>query len=201
MASTGPSIDGCWGGGFPARYPDVDPLRYIVVVGALATNVIGSGSRSVPKARLCGSLSSRTIYAPVKQSVARLFARQRNVGFKRVVMIDEAKADRLWGSPQRDSPVIAGAALEAIVAVYVPTNHLYLGDIVDPRPRASRSSGTSALKTGSGSPDRRHGAACPGVLLIRPLSRTAFRTSGLIRTLRRAPGLLARGFVRAERWS
>ena len=72
----------------------------------------------------------RTIYAPVKQLVVGVLAGQRvrvQAGGD-----DRGRAARLRaGLPDaRSSRSIAGRGPEALLAVYVPTNHLYLGDIV-----------------------------------------------------------------------
>ena len=71
----------------------------------------------------------RTIYAPVKQLVAA-FSPDNESGFKRVVMVEDARRGYALGFLTGSSRSIAGSGPEALLAVYVPTNHLYLGDIV-----------------------------------------------------------------------
>ena len=51
-------------------------------------------------------------------------------GFKRVVMIEDAKRGYVLGFVTREFTVERGRGPEPLLAVYVPTNHLYLGDIV-----------------------------------------------------------------------
>src|SRR5882757_8291842 len=62
----------------------------IVLVGALATNVIGRRFVQRGEGYLLRVPVFRTIYAPVKQLVVA-FSPDNEFGFKRVVMIDDAK--------------------------------------------------------------------------------------------------------------
>jgi uncharacterized membrane protein len=71
----------------------------------------------------------RTIYAPVKQLLAS-FSPDNESGFKRVAMIEDARRGFVLGFLTREFTVDLGQGPEPFVAVYVPTNHLYLGDIV-----------------------------------------------------------------------
>jgi uncharacterized membrane protein len=71
----------------------------------------------------------RTIYAPVKQLIVA-FSPDNESGFKRVVMVEDPKRGYLLGFLTREFTVDRGRGPEAMLAVYVPTNHLYLGDIV-----------------------------------------------------------------------
>jgi uncharacterized membrane protein len=71
----------------------------------------------------------RTIYAPVKQLVAA-FSPDNEAGFKRVVLVDDPRRGSVLGFLTREFYVDRGGGPEAVVAVYVPTNHLYLGDVV-----------------------------------------------------------------------
>jgi len=79
----------------------------------------------------------RSIYAPVKQLVVA-FSPDNEFGFKRVVLVQDAHHGYMLGFLTREFTVDRGQGPEALVAVYVPTNHLYLGEIVIcPRDRAS----------------------------------------------------------------
>ena len=71
----------------------------------------------------------KTIYAPVKQLVVA-FSPDNEYGFKRVVMIDDPGRGFVLGFQTKEFTVDRGQGLESLVAVYVPTNHLYLGDVV-----------------------------------------------------------------------
>ena len=101
----------------------------IVLVGVLATNVIGKRVLKRAEDYLLHVPVFRTIYAPVKQLVFA-FSPHNESGFKRVVMIEDAKRGFALGFLTREFTVERGRGPEALLAVYVPTNHLYLGDIV-----------------------------------------------------------------------
>jgi uncharacterized membrane protein len=108
----------------------------VVLVGALATNVIGRRILQRGEHYLLRVPIFRTIYAPVKQLVVA-FSPDNEFGFKRVVLL-EGSQNFVLGFLTREFTVDRGTGPEALLAVYVPTNHLYLGDIVIcPRDRAS----------------------------------------------------------------
>jgi len=101
----------------------------IVLVGALARNVVGRRVLQRAEAGLLRVPVFRTIYSPVKQLVDA-FSPDNAAGFKRVVMVDDPKRGFLLGFVTREFTVDRGQGPVALMAVYVPTNHLYLGDIV-----------------------------------------------------------------------
>jgi len=101
----------------------------VLLVGAFATNVIGRRLLQRGEGILLRVPVFRTIYAPVKQLVVA-FSPDNESGFKRVVMIEDSKRGLALGFLTREFTVDRGRGPEALVAVYVPTNHLYLGDIV-----------------------------------------------------------------------
>ena len=101
----------------------------IAVVGALATNVIGRRLLARAEGYLLRVPVFRTIYAPVKQLVLA-FSPDNEFGFKRVVLIEDAKRGFSLGFLTREFTIDRGQGPEDFLAVYVPTNHLYLGDIV-----------------------------------------------------------------------
>jgi len=101
----------------------------IVLVGALATNVIGRRVLERAEGWLLRVPLFRTIYSPVKQLV-EAFSPQNEFGFKRVVLVEDAKRGFVLGFLTREFAVDRGRGPEPLLAVYVPTNHLYLGDIV-----------------------------------------------------------------------
>ena len=70
----------------------------------------------------------RTIYAPVRQLVVA-FSPDNEYGFKRVVLIEDPKRGIVFGFLTKEFTVDRGSGPEPLVAVYVPTNHLYLGDV------------------------------------------------------------------------
>ncbi len=103
----------------------------VLVVGALATNVIGKQILQRTERYLLMVPVFRTIYAPVKQLVVA-FSPDNEHGFKRVVLVEDASRGFLLGFLTREFTVDrgTGAGPEAMLAIYVPTNHLYLGDII-----------------------------------------------------------------------
>jgi len=102
----------------------------IMLVGAFATNVIGRRVLQRGEEWLLRVPVFRTIYAPVKQLIVA-FSPDNASGFKRVVMIEDPKrGGYVLGFLTREFTVDRGRGPEALLAVYVPTNHLYLGDIV-----------------------------------------------------------------------
>lgn len=109
----------------------------VLAVGVLATNVIGKRVLQRAERYLLMVPVFRTIYAPVKQLVVA-FSPDNEYGFKRVVLVEDPARGFLLGFLTKEFTVDRGAGPEPMVAVYVPTNHLYLGDvIICPRERAS----------------------------------------------------------------
>jgi uncharacterized membrane protein len=79
----------------------------------------------------------KTIYAPVKQLVAA-FSPDNEAGFKKVVVVEDPRRGLILGFLTKEFTLDRGRGAEPVIAVYVPTNHLYLGDIfVYPREQAS----------------------------------------------------------------
>jgi uncharacterized membrane protein len=101
----------------------------IMLVGVVATNVIGRRLLQRTEEILLRVPVFRTIYAPVKQLVIA-FSPDNESGFKRVVLIEHATRGYVIGFLTKEFTVERGSGREALIAVYVPTNHLYLGDIV-----------------------------------------------------------------------
>ena len=101
----------------------------IMLVGVIATNVIGRKFLQRGEEILLRVPVFRTIYAPVKQLVIA-FSPDNESGFKRVVLIEHASRGYAIGFLTKEFSVDRGNGREALIAVYVPTNHLYLGDIV-----------------------------------------------------------------------
>ena len=101
----------------------------ILLVGVVATNVIGKRLLQRAENVLLRVPVFRTIYAPVRQLVIA-FSPDNESGFKRVVLIEDARRGYTMGFLTKEFTVERGGDVRALVAVYVPTNHLYLGDIV-----------------------------------------------------------------------
>jgi uncharacterized membrane protein len=101
----------------------------VLTVGAVATNVIGRRLLARAEGWLMLIPVFRTIYAPVKQLVVA-FSPDAEVGFKRVVMVEDPQRGWVMGFLTKEFTVDRGQGAEAMIAVYVPTNHIYLGDVV-----------------------------------------------------------------------
>jgi uncharacterized membrane protein len=101
----------------------------IILVGAFARNVIGRRVLQVLERALVRVPLFGKIYAPIKQLVAA-FNPDSETGFKRVVMVEAADGRFALGFLTREFTADRGKGPEVLLAVFLPTNHLYLGDIV-----------------------------------------------------------------------
>src|SRR5262245_23103832 len=101
----------------------------IVVAGAVARNVIGRRVLARGEAWLLKIPVFKTIYSPVKQLLAA-FAPDNEASFKRVVMVEDPRRGYALGFQTREFTVDRGNGPEPLIAVYLPTNNLYLGDVV-----------------------------------------------------------------------
>jgi uncharacterized membrane protein len=109
----------------------------VLVVGTLATNVLFKQALQRAEAFLLRVPVFKTVYSPVKQLIAA-FNPENEAGFKRVVLVEHPRGALVLGFLTREFAIDRGRGPEALVAVYVPTNHLYLGDVlVFPRDRVS----------------------------------------------------------------
>ena len=111
-------------------------LLVVLTVGVVATNVLGRRLLARAEGWLMLIPVFRTIYSPVKQLIVA-FSPESETGFKRVVMVEDPSRGWVMGFLTKEFEVDRGAGPETLMAVYVPTNHLYLGDVVFyPRERA-----------------------------------------------------------------
>lgn len=101
----------------------------VFLVGTLATNVIGKRVLQRTESYLTRVPIFRTIYAPVKQLVVA-FAPDNEYGFKRVALVEDTARGYVLGFLTKEFAVDRGRGPETLVAIYVPTNHLYLGDVI-----------------------------------------------------------------------
>ena len=114
----------------------VTTMLVVLAVGAFATNVIGRRVLNRAESWLMMIPVFRTIYAPVKQLVVA-FSPDNEYGFKRVVLVEDSAHRWVMGFLTKEFTVDRGKGPETLIAVYVPTNHLYIGDVVVfPRERA-----------------------------------------------------------------
>ena len=99
----------------------------LLVIGTLATNVFGKRVLEQVETYLLKIPVFRTIYAPVKQLTTAL-SPDNKYGFKRVVLIEDPERGYVLGFLTKEFILDRGRGRESLLAVYVPTNHLYLGD-------------------------------------------------------------------------
>lgn len=107
----------------------VTTAALILAVGIVATNVIGKRLLQRAEGYLMRVPVFRTVYSPVKQMVAA-FSPDSQYGFKKVALVEDPRRGRVMGFLTKEFTVDVGRGPEPMAAVYVPTNHLYLGDLV-----------------------------------------------------------------------
>jgi uncharacterized membrane protein len=101
----------------------------VLLVGVVATNVVGKRVLQRAESWLLHIPLFKTVYAPVKQLVAA-FSPDNEYGFKRVVLVENDGRGFVLGFLTREFTLQRPDGPETLVAVYVPTNHLYLGDVL-----------------------------------------------------------------------
>ena len=101
----------------------------VLLVGVTATNMVGKRVLQRAEAGLLHIPLFKTVYAPVKQLVAA-FSPDNEYGFKRVVLVQEPGRGYVLGFLTREFTLQRVDGVDTLLAVYIPTNHLYLGDIV-----------------------------------------------------------------------
>ena len=101
----------------------------IMLVGIVATNVFGRRVLTRAEEILLHVPVFKTIYSPLKQLIAA-FSPENESGFRRVVLIEHAARGYSIGFLTKEFTVDRGKGPEPMLAVYVPTNNLYLGDVV-----------------------------------------------------------------------
>ena len=147
----------------------------VLLIGVVATNVIGRRLLQRADTYLARIPVFRTVYSPVKQLVAA-FSPDNEQGFKKVAIVEDHRRGRLLGFVTKEFALDLGRGEEPVVAVFVPTNHLYLGDLVIvPResvsfPDMAVEDGVRAILTG--------GMALPAVLRGQPAAGRAPEASG-----------------------
>src|SRR5262245_51129824 len=104
-------------------------MVFVLAAGATATNVFGRRVLQRSEDLLLHVPLFKTVYAPVKQLISA-FSPDNELGFKRMVLIEDQARGYMLGFLTREFTVDRGSGPETMLAVYVPTNHLYLGDVV-----------------------------------------------------------------------
>ena len=101
----------------------------IMLVGVVATNVLGRRLLVRGEELLLRVPVFKTIYSPLKQLIAA-FSPESETGFKRVVLVEHATRGYAIGFLTKEFMLDRGQGREPMLAVYVPTNNLYLGDVI-----------------------------------------------------------------------
>jgi len=101
----------------------------VLAIGTLAMNVFTRRVLQQGEAILLRVPVFRTVYAPLKQLMAA-FSPDNEMGFKRVVLVEDASRGFVLGFLTKEFALERGDGPEPMVAIYVPTNHLYLGDVI-----------------------------------------------------------------------
>ena len=100
----------------------------VLLVGVVASNVLGKRLLGQAEGLLARIPVFRTIYSPVRQLLAA-FSPDNESGFKRVVLAKDACGGLRLGFVTKEFVFDTGAGPQPYAAVYVPTNNLYLGDV------------------------------------------------------------------------
>ena len=100
----------------------------MLIVGAVATNVLGRRLVERAEKYLMRVPIFKTVYAPVKQLMLA-FSPDNEYGFKRVVIVEDLERGFVLGFLTKEFDLDRGLGAERLMAIYVPTNHIYLGDI------------------------------------------------------------------------
>ena len=103
-------------------------LAVVLLVGVLATSGLGGRVLRRGEDYLMRLPIFRAVYGPVKQLVAA-FSPGSQIGFRQVVLIDDPRRGLVIGFLTKRFVLDRGSGPEKLVAVYVPTNHIYFGDI------------------------------------------------------------------------
>ena len=112
-------------------------ILLVLLMGIFATNVVGRRILGWLDILLFRIPIFRNVYSAVKQ-LLNAFSPDNQVAFKEFVIVpNREKGNYCFGFLTGEVALqrVSGES-EPLVAVYVPTNHLYLGDIVLVRPEA-----------------------------------------------------------------
>ena len=108
----------------------VAALTVVIVVGVVATTVVGGKILARGEELLTRIPLFKDIYVPVKQLIGA-FSPENESGFKKVVLVRHPQGGSLrLGFLTREFEMNdADGQAVRWAAVYLPTNHLYLGDV------------------------------------------------------------------------
>jgi uncharacterized membrane protein len=101
----------------------------IFLVGVVATNVVGRRVLSWGEVLLRRVPIFGRVYHAVKD-LLDAFSPQRRSGFREFVVVEHPREGIYTYGFRTGEVRVEGTKPETLVTVYVPTNHLYLGDII-----------------------------------------------------------------------
>jgi len=106
-------------------------ILLVLLMGVFATNVVGRRTLGWLDGLLYRIPIFRNVYSAMKQ-LLNAFSPDNQVAFKEFVLVpNREKGSYSFGFLTGEVALQRGSGeTEPLVAVYVPTNHLYLGDIV-----------------------------------------------------------------------
>ncbi len=106
-------------------------ILLVLLMGVFATNVVGRRTLGWLDGLLYRIPIFRNVYSAVKQ-LLNAFSPDNQVAFKEFVLVpNREKGSYSFGFLTGEVALQRGSGeTEPLVAVYVPTNHLYLGDIL-----------------------------------------------------------------------
>jgi uncharacterized membrane protein len=104
-------------------------IAIIFVIGLLATNVVGRRVLQWGEGLIRWVPLVRRVYPTVKDFVDA-FSPARRSGFREFVVVEHPREGCYTYAFLTGDIHVEGAKPENLVTVFVPTNHLYLGDIV-----------------------------------------------------------------------
>lgn len=104
-------------------------LVLILLIGTIATNVVGRRVLQWVERILLALPFFKRIYPAVKQLVDS-FSPQKRSAFKEFVLVEHPRKGEYSFAFLTGSVTVEGEPTQELVAAFVPTNNLYLGDIV-----------------------------------------------------------------------
>ncbi len=128
----------------------------ILFLGALSNVIIGKRIVAFFERQISRIPGVRSVYSTTRQ-VIRGFTSTEGMNFQRTVLIRRNDGSMMMGFVTREFEVVEDDQPTPVIAVYVPTNHLYLGDVlILPRDRVlevdlSLEAGLSAVLSCGGS--------------------------------------------------
>lgn len=104
-------------------------LALIFLIGAVATNVVGRRILQWIERFLLALPFFKRVYPAVKQLVES-FSPQKRTGFKEFVLVEHPRKGEYAFAFLTGFVTVEGEVTQELVSAFVPTNNLYLGDII-----------------------------------------------------------------------